>query len=55
MAKIRVGGRLDKSNLNNEWKHLVVLPKYSPITKLIIVWRYKKTGQAGRGMTLNEI
>ena len=55
MAKIRVGGRLDKSNLNNEWKHSIVLPKDSPISKSIIVWRYKKTGQAGRGMTLNEI
>ena len=33
---IRVGGRVDKSNLNNEYKHPVVLPKGSPISKLII-------------------
>ena len=33
---IRVGGRLDKSNLNNECKHLIMLPKGSPISKLII-------------------
>ena len=52
---IRVGGRLDKSNLNNECKHLIVLPKGSPISKLIIAWRHKKTGHAGRSMTLNKI
>ena len=52
---IRVGGRLDKSNLNNECKHPVVFPKGSPISKLIIAWCYKKTSHAGRGATLNEI
>ena len=51
---IRVGGRLDKSNLNNECKHPIVLPKGSPISKLIIAWCHKKTGLTGRGMTLNE-
>ena len=29
---IRVEGRLDKSNLNNECKHPIVLPKGSPIS-----------------------
>ena len=38
---------MDKLNL--------VLPKGSPISKLIIAWCHKKTGHAGRGMTLNEI
>ena len=33
---IRVGERLDKSNLNNEFKHLIVLSKGSPISKVII-------------------
>ena len=51
---IRVEGRLDKSNLNNECKHPIVLPKGSPISKLIIAWCHKKTGLTGRGMTLNE-
>ena len=51
---IRVGGRLDKSNLNNECKHPIVLPKGSPISKLIIVWCHKKTDHTGRGTTLNE-
>ena len=52
---IRVGRRLDKSNLNNECQHLTVLPKGSPISKLIIAWCHKKTSHAGRGMKLNEI
>ena len=36
-------------------KHSIVLPKSSPISKLIIAWCHKKTGHAGRGRTLNEI
>ena len=52
---IRVGGRLNKSNLNNECKHLIVLPKGSPISKLIIAWCHNKTGHAGRGMIFNKI
>ena len=52
---IRVGGRLDKSNLSNECKHLIVLPKGSPVSKLIIPWCNKNAGHAGRGMTLNKI
>ena len=32
-----------------------MLPKGSPISKLIITWCHKKNGYAGRGMTLNEI
>ena len=52
---IRVGGRLDKSNLNNECKHPIVFPKGSPISKLIIAWYYKKSGRARKGMTLKEI
>ena len=35
---IRVGGRLDISNVNNECKHPILLPKSSPISKLIIAW-----------------
>ena len=44
-----------KSNLNNECKDSIVLPKGSPISKLIIAWCHKKTGHAGRGMTFKEI
>ena len=52
---IRVGGRFDISNFNNECKHPIVLRKSSPISKLLIAWCHKKIGHAGGGMTLNEI
>ena len=44
---IIVGGRQDKSNLNNECKHPIVLPKGSPISKLIIAWCHKKLATQG--------
>ena len=40
-STIRVGGRLNKSNLNNECNNLIVLPKGSPISKLITAWCHK--------------
>ena len=52
---IRVGERLDRSNLNNECKHSIVLSKGSPISKLKIAWCHKKSGHTGRRMILNEI
>ena len=51
----RVLGRLNKSNLSNKYKNPIVILKGSPISKLIIAWRHKKTGHAGRGTTPNEI
>ena len=44
---IRVGGRLDKSNLNNECKHPIVVPKGSPISKLKVAWCQKKLAMQG--------
>ena len=44
---IKVEGRLDKSNLNNECKHPIVLSKGSPISKLIITWCHKKLATQG--------
>ena len=44
---IRVGGRLDKSNLKNKCKHPIVLPKGSLISKLIIGWCHKKLATKG--------
>ena len=52
---IRVGGRIDRSNINDECKHPVILPKESQISRLIALWCHQKTGHAGRGMTLNQI
>ena len=52
---IRVGGRLDKSFLNNECKHPILFPKVGKITDLLIKHHHKLTGHSGRGITLNEI
>ena len=52
---IRVGGKFEKSDINNESKHPILMPKGCHISKLIILWCYQKTGHSGRGMTLNEV
>ena len=52
---IRVGGRLEKSYINNDCKHPILMPKGCHISKLIILWCHQKTGHSGRGMTLNEV
>ena len=44
---IKVGERLDKSNLSNECKHPIVLPKGSHISELIIAWCHKKLATQG--------
>ena len=45
-------GRLDKPNLSNECK--IVLPKSSPMSKLVIAWCHKKNGHTGRGISKFE-
>ena len=52
---IRVGGRLEKSFLNNECKHPILFRKVGKITDLLIKHHHKLTGYSGRGITLNEI
>ena len=52
---IIVGGRLEKSDINNDCKHPILIPKDCHISKLIILWCHQKTGHSGRDMTLNEV
>ena len=52
---IRVAERLKKSDINNESKHPILMPKGCHTSKLIILWCHQKTGHSGRGMTLNEV
>ena len=52
---IRVGGRLEKSDINSECSHPILMPKGCQISKFIILWCRQKTGHSGRGMTLNEV
>ena len=52
---IRVGGRLEKSDINNDCKHLKLMPKDCHISKPIILWCYQEAGHTGRSMTLNDV
>lgn len=52
---LRVGGRLKDTNPSNQVKHLIILPKGSQVTKLIIKHYHEHTKHQGRGMMLNEI
>ena len=52
---VRVGGRLKRSNLNENMKHPMLLPRKSITTKRIIEWCHAKVGHSGRNITLNEI
>ena len=52
---IRVGGRLQQSNLDKKVMHPVMLPKKGKLTEMIIRWYHQKTVHNGRNVTLNEI
>ena len=54
-GRLRVGGRIRRSNLYEECIHPIILPKKSKVTYLIVAWCHLKTAHSGRGMTLNEI
>ena len=51
---IRVGGRLQQSNLDEKIMHPVMLPKKGKLTEMIIRWCHQKTAHSGRNVTLNE-
>ena len=52
---LRVGGRINKANLDYRLKHPILLPKEGQITYTIIIDHHEKVAHAGRGMTINEI
>ncbi|XP_066928973.1 uncharacterized protein [Clytia hemisphaerica] len=52
---LRVGGRLQRSNMDFEIKHPIILPKDSVITKPLVRFHHNNTFHSGRGMTINEI
>ena len=52
---LSVGGRLCKSYLNVDCKHLVLLPKEERVTLLIMQWCHSKCAHGGRRLTLNEL
>jgi len=52
---MRVGGRIKRADLPAATKHLVILPRKSPITDLLIRFCYAKVNHMGRGITQNEL
>ena len=49
---LRVGGRLEYSNLTNDTKHPIILPKTSRLTELLINQAHKTTLHGGPRLTL---
>lgn len=52
---LRVGGRIEKSTLNHEQKHPILLPKSHPVTTLIIRQTHEKMMHAGESGTLYSL
>ena len=48
---IRVGGRLQQSNLDEKVMHPVMLPKKGKLTEVTIRWCHQKTAHSGRNVT----
>ena len=50
-----MGGRIGRSELNEEYMHPIILPKKSKVTELIAKFCHLKAAHCGRGTNLNEI
>ena len=52
---LRVGGRIDRSNLPTDIKHPYIIPKDCHLTKLLVAHHHQRCEHQGRGITLNHI
>jgi transposase InsO family protein len=52
---IRVGGRLEHSNLSYDAKHQILLPRDSPFTRLLLQDIHKRIGHLGKNSMLAEL
>ncbi|XP_069134375.1 uncharacterized protein [Argopecten irradians] len=52
---IRVGGRLRNAECTMCYKHPMILPKNSHVTRLILAHVHQETKHQGRGITLNKL
>lgn len=48
-------GRIDRSNINDECMHALILPKERQMSRLIALCCHQNTGHATRSMTLSQI
>ena len=52
---LRVGGRIQKSAVSEEMKHIVLLVRNSEIAVMIIRWCHEKVAHSGSSVTMNYI
>ena len=52
---LRAGGRLKKSDLEENIKHPIILPKKGKISRLVVESCHRRVRHQGRGITTNEI
>ena len=52
---LRVGGRLGLSNFHSDVKNLIILPRKSHVTDLVVKHFHQSCLHKGRGLTLNSI
>ncbi|XP_026686425.1 uncharacterized protein LOC103518980 isoform X2 [Diaphorina citri] len=52
---MRVGGRLEKANIEFDKKHQVILPKNHNFTKLLIIDEHEKNVHAGQQVMINHL
>lgn len=52
---LRIGGRLQHSNLSEEVKHPAIIPRHGHLTQLLIRHFHNRTNRQARGVTTNEI
>ena len=52
---VRVGGRLENSQIDSSTKHPIILPRDNHLTKLIISSVHERVCHQGRGITMNQL
>lgn len=52
---LRVGGRIERSGLDKEHVHPIIMPKDSQTSIVIIRYCYQNVAHAGRGITINKV
>ena len=52
---LKVGGRIGKCDISDEFQHPILLPKSCKTADLIMQWCHNKVAHAGQGITINQI
>ena len=50
---LKVGGRIGKCDISDEFQHPILLPKSCKTADLIMQWCHNKVAHVGRGITIN--